>query len=223
MNSGLVLCLALLTWSLVLPRTTGAAQPAGASLTRAVHDEDAMSTLRPDHTASELSGPRHTASGLNGTPTGPDDPTGAPPSLPGPSLPIDPTGAKSPLAPTGSKLSPRLGLLANLASTGSLPADVAGQDQLLGLAASGPGSLSRDDAGNPVVDVRVLDTSEQTLATIAALPADVLSVAPEYATITLAISPDRLNDLANLAAVQYVGEVIRPGLNSPGTTITGIP
>jgi hypothetical protein len=174
-----------------------------------------MSTSRPEQTTSNL----------DGTPVGPGDPTGAPPSLPVPSLPLNPSGEKNLPAPTGtgSKLSPRLGLLANLASTGSLPANVADQDQLLGLAAAGPGSLTRDDTGNPVVDVRVLDTSEQTLATIAALPADVLSVAPEYATITLAISPDRLNDLANLAAVQYVGEVIRPEMNSSGNVVTGIP
>lgn len=199
MNSGVVLCLALLTWSLVLPRTAVA--------------EDAMTASR-SHT---------TASGLNGTPVGSGDPTAPPPSLPGPSLPIDPSGAKNLLAPNGSKLSPRLSLLASLASSGSLPANVADQDQLLGLATAGAGSLSRDDAGKPVVDVRALDTSEQTLATIAALPADVLSVAPEYATITLAIAPDRLNDLASLAAVQYVGEVLRPGMNASGNAVTGLP
>jgi hypothetical protein len=223
MNSGLVLCLTLLTWSLVLPRPVDGAQITGRALT-----EDAMSTPHSDEMASKS----------DGTAVGAGDPTAPPPSLPGPSLPgpslpgpslpaqglpLDPSGEKNRLTPTASKLSPRLNLLANLASTGSLPADVAGQDQLLGLATSGAGSLSRDDAGNPVVDVRVLDASEQTLAALAALPADVLSVSPEYATITLAIAPDRLNDLANLAAVQYVGEVIRPEGSSSGNTITGIP
>jgi hypothetical protein len=218
MNSGLVLCLMLLTWSLVSPCPVDGAQITGRALT-----EDAMSTPHSDEMASKS----------DGTAVGAGDPTAPPPSLPGPSLPgpslpaqglpLNPSGEKNLPAPTGSKLSPRLSLLANLASTGSLPADVAGQDQLLGLATSGAGSLSRDDAGNPVVDVRVLDASEQTLAALAALPADVLSVSPEYATITLAIAPDRLNDLANLAAVQYVGEVIRPEGSSSGNTITGIP
>ena len=66
------------------------------------------------------------------------------------------------------------------------------------------------------MDVRVLDTSAETIAALTALPADVLSIAPEYATVTLAISPDRLNALANMAAVQYVGEVIRPEGNASG-------
>jgi len=92
--------------------------------------------------------------------------------------------------------------------------DVGEQARQLGLAESGAGSLSRDAAGHPVVDVRVLDTSAETIAALTALPADVLSIAPEYATITLAIAPERLDDLASIDAVQYAGEVIRPGDSS---------
>lgn len=124
--------------------------------------------------------------------------------------------------PAASKLSPRLRLLANLAATDSLPADPGEQNRLLGLSESGAGSLSRDDAGNPIVDVRLLDTSDETIAALTALPAIVLSVAPEYATVTLAISPRRLVDLARLDAVQYVGEVIRPGGN-PGPNPDALP
>jgi hypothetical protein len=123
--------------------------------------------------------------------------------------------------PAASKLSPRLRHLANLAATGSLPADTAEQDRLLGLAESGAGSLSRDAAGDPIVDARVTDTSAEMIAALTALPADVLSIAPEYATVTLAIAPERLNDLANIDAVQYVAEVIRPEGNPSGGSSGG--
>jgi hypothetical protein len=114
------------------------------------------------------------------------------------------------------KLSPRLRLLATWATTGTMPVDAGEQDRLLGLAASGSGGLSRDAAGTPVVDVLVLDTSAETIAALTALPADVLGIAPEYATVTLALAPERLNDLASIDAVQYVGEVIRPDGNASG-------
>jgi hypothetical protein len=128
-------------------------------------------------------------------------------------------GSKENATPTASKLSPRLSLLADWATAGTLPADAAEQARQLGLAESGGGSLSRDAAGNPVVDVRVADTAPETIAALTALPADVLSVSPEYSTVTLAIAPEHLNDLASIDAVQYVGEVLQPERRSPG----GIP
>jgi hypothetical protein len=124
--------------------------------------------------------------------------------------------SKENATPAASKLSPRLSLLAGWAAAGTLPTDTSEQDQMLSLAASGAGSLSRDATGNPVVEVRVADTAPETIAALTALPAEVLSVAPEYATVTLAIAPEHLDDLASLDAVQYAGEVLQPERRSPG-------
>jgi hypothetical protein len=198
-RDGLILCLMLLAWSPVLACADTGSLPGGVAF-----GEDARATA---------------GSGAMTTP-----PPGAMPPVAG-----DPMRSPTPLqpdpkenaVPAASKLSPRLRHLANLAATGSLPADTAEQDRLLGLAESGAGSLSRDAAGDPIVDARVTDTSAEMIAALTALPANVLSIAPEYATVTLAIAPERLNDLANIDAVQYVAEVIRPEGNPSGGSSGG--
>lgn len=142
------------------------------------------------------------------TPSGAGDPAPTPAEVR-----VGAPGGQVTPAPGSAKLSSRLNILANLAATGSLPADIGEQDRLLSLSGSGAGSLSRDAAGNPIVEARVSDTSAQTIGALTALPADVLSVAAEYATVTLAIAPPRLSDLASIPSVQYVAEVIRPDTN----------
>src|SRR5215203_1145393 len=194
LHGGLIIWLVLLAWSPVLPRTVAVAQPTGLAF-----DNDAGTTAQSVVITTPEPGAMSSAAG---------EPTLSP-------TPFQP-GSKGSVMPAGSKLSPRLRLLAAWATAGTMPVDAGEQDRLLSLAGSGAGSLSRDAAGNPVVDVRVLDTSAETIAALAALPADVLSVAPEYATVTLALAPERLNDLASIDAVQYVGEVIRPDGNSSG-------
>ncbi len=188
LHHGSLLCLVLLAWISVLPRTVIGVHPASVMLS-----EDARSMAQTDVT---------TTSHLSDAPSAAGESTLAP-------TPLQPD-ANERLDPTASKLSPRLRLLADWAMAGTMPLDEGEQARQLGLAESGGGSLSRDADGNPVVDVRVLDTSDETIAAFTALPADVLSVAPEYATVTLAVAPERLNDLACLAAVQYVSEVIQP-------------
>src|SRR5262249_32218353 len=74
----------------------------------------------------------------------------------------------------------------------------------------GSGSLARDAANNPVLDVRVVATSQSVLDELKAHGADILSVSPQYRTVTLAIDQSRIVDLSNLASVEYVGEGIRP-------------
>ena len=197
MRNGLIICLVLLAWSPVLACADTGLQPTGVAV-----DEDARTSAHSDVKTTPSLGAMPSAAGEpvpSPTPLQPDSPN-----------------MKENLAPGAAKLSPRLRLLANLAATGSMPVDTGEQDRLLGLAESGAGSLSRDAAGNPIVDARVLDTSAETIAALTALPADVLSIAPEYATVTLAIAPERLNDLASIDAVQYVGEVIRPAGNPSG-------
>jgi hypothetical protein len=191
---GLVLWLVLLTWSPLLPRPTVDAQP-----TSVTFEKDARTVTQTDGTTTAKLGAMTSA-------------TGAPPAL---LASLEP-GSNQGVGPTAEKLSPRLRLLADWATTGMLPTDAGEQDRLLGLAGAGAGSLSRDAAGNPIVDARVLDTTAETIAALTALPADVLSVAPEYGTVTLALAPERLVALASIAAVQYVGEVIRPERRSPG-------
>ena len=188
MHHGAMLCLVLLAWSSVLPRTVIGVHP-----TSVTFGEDARITAQTDVT---------TTSHQSAVPSAAGEPTLVP-------TPLQPD-AKENLDLTASKLSPRLRLLADWATAGAMPLDEGEQARQLGLAESGGGSLSRDAAGNPVVDVRVLDTSDETIAALTALPTDVLSVAPEYATVTLAVAPERLHDLASIDAVQYVSEVIRP-------------
>jgi hypothetical protein len=195
MRAGLVIWLALMACSPILPRSNASAQPTSVAV-----GQGAQTTATSDVVATTTSGVRQAT-------------TDAPSPSPSPLQP-DATTVKDTLTPGSPKLSPRLRLLADMAATSSLPADPAEQDRLLSLADSGAGSLSRDAAGKPIVDARVADTSAETIAALTALPADVLSVSPDYATVTLAIAPERLNDLANLAAVQYVSEVIRPQTNS---------
>ena len=198
-RNGLILCLVLLAWSPVLACADAGPLPSGVAFgedARATAQSEVMTTPRPGATPRVAGDPT-----LSATPLQPD--------------------SKENAVAAPSKLSPRLRLLANLAAAGNMPADTAEQDRLLGLAESGAGSLSRDAAGNPVVDVRVIDTSAETIAALTALPADVLSIAPEYATVTLAIAPERLNDLASIDAVQYVGEVIRPEGNPSGGSSGG--
>lgn len=126
-----------------------------------------------------------------------------------------PTADSSPQQGPGSgrvdgPLAPRLRLLADLEMAGMLPSDPVEQNRLIGLSDEGGGSLSRDAAGQPIVDVRVTDTADTTLTELTAHGASILSVSREYATVTLSISVSRLNELAGLASVQYVTEVIRP-------------
>jgi hypothetical protein len=194
LHNGLIVWLVLLAWSPGLPRTVTGAQPTGVAF-----EKDTGTTVRSDVMNTPHLGAMSSAAG---------EPTLSPTTLQ-PDL-------KGNVMPAGSKLSPRLRLLADWATTGGMPVDAGEQARLLGLAESGAGSLSRDAAGNLVVDVRLLDTLAETMAALTALPADVLSVAPEYATATLALAPERLNDLASIDAVQYVGDVIRPDGNASG-------
>jgi hypothetical protein len=192
-RGGLLVGLVLLVWSPGLPCAADGPQRSAAPFDRGVR-----TAAQPDGATPYL----------GAMPSATGEPTLSPTPL---SL-----DSKENLSPTALKLSSRLRLLADWATMGTMPADERDQARQLGLAESGAGGLSRDAAGNPVVDVRVLDTSEETIAALTALPADVLSIAPEYATVTLAIAPGRLNDLASMAAVQYVSEVIRPETNSSG-------
>ncbi len=108
----------------------------------------------------------------------------------------------------GGKLSPRLQQMADLAAAGTLASDPAGQNRQLGLPQSGGGSLGRDDAGRPLVEARVADTSAATLADLTAHGANIVSISGQ--TVSLGIDPKRLTELANLASVLSVQEALAP-------------
>ncbi|HLF78184.1 MAG TPA: hypothetical protein VJB57_11920 [Dehalococcoidia bacterium] len=131
---------------------------------------------------------------------------------PSTSTPAGPTPVGSPAA-VSAKLSPRLQRLADLAASGTLAVDAAGQSSQLGLAPSGGGSLARDNGGLPLIEVRVADTSPAALTELTARGANVVSIAPRLATVTLGIDPRRLLDLAALSNVQYMTEALTPATN----------
>jgi hypothetical protein len=125
------------------------------------------------------------------------------------SVPADPPPPSAQLPTTSAKLSSHLDSLVRAQATGGRLSPNE-QSVRAGLAPSGPGSLSMDANNNPIVEVRVVATSQNVLDELKAHGADILNVSAQYRTVTLAIEPSRLVALSNLASVEYVGEVIRP-------------
>ena len=109
-----------------------------------------------------------------------------------------------------SKLSSHLDSLVRAVRTATRPLSPEELNVLASLAPKGAGSLSRDANNNPVLDVRVVNTSQQVLDELKAHGATILSVSPQYRNVTLAIDQSRIVDLSNLASVEYVDPVIVP-------------
>src|SRR3954466_1260177 len=84
----------------------------------------------------------------------------------------------------GPKLSDRLSELSDLSSAGALSPAAAQQSAQVSLAPPGPGSLMRTPAGDLVVDVRVANTSQATLAAVSQHGATVIHVSPDYRIVT---------------------------------------
>ena len=117
-----------------------------------------------------------------------------------------------PAKPVTGNLSERLQRLADLAAAGTLAPTVQGQSQQVGLAASGPGSLSRNGTA-VVVEARLASTSASQLDAIRAAGGRVLSVYEPQLTATLAIEPARLRAVAAVPGVVHVDEVLQPATN----------
>lgn len=119
-----------------------------------------------------------------------------------------PTSQESnlPAKPTG-KLS---AVLTQLAQPAVASQSVEQQAQALGMQATGPGSLTRNDQGQVLVVARVSDVSDDTLAALRAAGATVVNTAAAYRSVTVYIAPERLNDLAAVPGVEYIREETRP-------------
>jgi hypothetical protein len=83
------------------------------------------------------------------------------------------------------------------------------QDQALGMQATGPGSLMRNDKGQVLVVVRVSEVSDATLAALRNAGATVVNTAETYRSVTVYISPDHLNGLAAVPGVENIHEEVR--------------
>jgi hypothetical protein len=126
-----------------------------------------------------------------------------------PPPPLNVTQVTLPLKPP-AKLSSHLDALVQANAAANATTSAGERSVRAGLAPSGAGSLTHDANNNPVVDVRVVSTSQAVLDELTAHGADVLSVSPQYRNVTLAIDQSRIVDLSNLASVEYVAPVLRP-------------
>jgi hypothetical protein len=114
------------------------------------------------------------------------------------------------------KLSPRLATLAAGATFASPRAEA----KALSVPSSGFGSLVTQPDGRVLVYIRTGDTSSAGVAGLRARGAQIVDVSPEYSTVTAAIAPGALSNVAADPAVVYVMEVLAPqvGALSAGQT-----
>lgn len=122
---------------------------------------------------------------------------GRPPSSHTPDMLTKPTG----------KLS---SVLSQLAQPSIATASAEQQAQALGLPATGPGSLIRNDKDQVLVVVRVGEVSDATLAALRAAGATIVNTADAYRSVTMYISPDHLHDLEAVPGVENIREETRP-------------
>jgi Subtilase family len=130
---------------------------------------------------------------------------------------LAPSSAAAMSDPPGhSALSPRLAELATPAVRTLPPAAQARQ---LDLVPSGAGSLLRD--GNRVlVDVRLAGGVASALDELRGAGAEILASSRRYKTVTVAIAPARLPQLAAVPGVEGVGEKRAPLLSGSGSPAT---
>jgi hypothetical protein len=124
----------------------------------------------------------------------------------------EPTLSPKPMKPVPSlpkqteKLSPRLQLLA---SPDLSQQSAEEQARALGLPASGPGSLMRNENGEVLVYIR-LNSPESDLAALVEAGATIVHTAEDALTVTAYIHPTKLDELGKLDQVLNVREEIRP-------------
>ena len=130
---------------------------------------------------------------------------------------LAPSSASGMSDPPGvSDLSPRLAELATPAVRSLPPAE---QARRLDLVPSGAGSLLRD--GNRVlVDVRFAAGLSSALDDLRLAGAEILTSSRRYQTVTVAIAPARLRELAAVPGVEGVSEKRAPLLSGDGSATT---
>ena len=111
-------------------------------------------------------------------------------------------------------LSPRL---AELSKPALRTAPEAVQDEALGVAAEGPGSLLRDGS-RVLVDVRFEGGAEAGADDLRAAGARVVNVSSRYRTVTVAAKPAELRAVAAVPRVAGVTEILAPVVSAVGCT-----
>ena len=123
--------------------------------------------------------------------------------------------------PADSELSSRL---AELAKPAVRSAPRAKQAAILDVAPSGPGSLLRD--GNRVlVDVRFGSGASAGVDDLRAAGGEIVHVSRRYQTVTVAVPPVALHDVADVARVEGVTENLAPlvfGADDPGPVASAV-
>jgi subtilisin family serine protease len=119
-------------------------------------------------------------------------------------------GAAAPAPKDDSRLSPVLQRLANPAVRSKPPAQRA---QILGVAASGPGSLVRD-GGRFLVEVGFDQGAISRLDALRETGARIVTTSRRYQRVTVAVSPGALRSLTRIGAVAVVQPVRQPILRA---------
>jgi len=121
-------------------------------------------------------------------------------------------GATTAVRPSGGDLSPRLAQLAK-PSVGGAP--LAQQAAKLSVASAGPGSLLR--TGNRVlVDVHIDGQAAAGAEALRAAGAQIVNLSNRYQTVTVAVRPGELPEVAAAAGVEGVTEVLTPLVAATG-------
>lgn len=116
--------------------------------------------------------------------------------------------------PADGDLSPRLAELAKPSVRTALPGK---QAAILDVARSGPGSLLRD--GNRVlVDVRFGSGASAGVDDLRAAGGEIVHVSRRYQTVTVAVPPVALHDVADVARVEGVTENLTPIVSEAGSS-----
>jgi hypothetical protein len=114
--------------------------------------------------------------------------------------------------PQKDKLTPRLQMLAEHPS---VLQSAAAEDRiipLLGLPASGEGSLLRSPQGDVMVYIWMVDVSESSLAALKSAGARITHVAETYNVVTAYVTPQKLAEVANTAPVKSAREALAPAI-----------
>jgi hypothetical protein len=107
-------------------------------------------------------------------------------------------------------MSSRLFQIVNLYTTGKLANSHSEISQQIGMAPSGAGSLSFTSDNKIIIEARMNDTSDKAVSNLKENGATILNISSQYMTITIAVSPENLQKVANTPEVINLQEVISP-------------
>ena len=132
------------------------------------------------------------------------------------------TRSDPPIGKTRTEASTLSNRLATLASPAVRSESRAAQAKALSLPATGPGSLLR--VGNRVlVEIRFASGAAMRTDDLRAVGARVVDVSPRYRTVTAAVAPRALHQVAAVAGVANVMEVLTPMTAEPGVATSNAP